>query len=145
MSEPFVFKGLAQPADLACLISRVHTFGERQGWSAHIDTHVHLILEELIVNIISHATQGQSLPALEVVLTQTGAELEITLADTAVAFNPLLALQPDLQAELNERQIGGLGIYLVHQLTDSQSYQRDGAWNRLRLIKTCQTANSSPS
>jgi len=135
MSQQLVFRGLAQEQDLAHAIDSVLDFAKRQAWPEDVTSHVHLVLEEVLVNIISYAAQDDPVTRIEVLLEQTGASLRIDIADNACAFNPLLVAPPDLDADLDERNVGGLGIFLLTQLTNNQSYQRDGAWNRLQLTK----------
>jgi len=136
MSEQFTFKCTASPADLAQLLSQVDAFGQRLGWTAHAASQVRLVLEELVVNIMSYGATGPQAAALTVSLVQRGLVLEMALADNGTAFDPLQAEAPDLSADLDHRPVGGLGIFLVSQLTDSVRYQRDGAWNRLLISKT---------
>lgn len=138
MSQQLVFRGLAQEQDLVQVIDSVLDFAKRQDWPEDVTSHMHLVLEEVIVNIISYGAQGEPLTRIEVLLEQTGTSLRIEISDNAGAFNPLLIAPPDLDADLDERSVGGLGIFLLTQLTNSQSYQRDGAWNRLQLTKVWQ-------
>ncbi len=48
-------------------------------------------------------------------------------------FNPLTRAEPDLNASLDERPVGGLGIFLIRRLTQSVEYRREGNWNRLHF------------
>ena len=58
------------------------------------------------------------------------------LCDDAAPFDPLTQAQPAvLEGPLDERPIGGLGLHFVRTLMDEVSYRRDGALNRLTLIK----------
>ena len=59
--------------------------------------------------------------------------LRITLLDDGIPFDPLSAEQPDVHAPLDERDVGGLGIFLVRELMDEVVYQRQGDRNRLTL------------
>ncbi len=55
--------------------------------------------------------------------------------DDAVAFNPLEREAPDLNAPLEDRPIGGLGVHLVRKLMDDVRYERAGARNILTMRK----------
>ncbi len=59
----------------------------------------------------------------------------MTIADDGVPFNPLGAEAPDIDASLEEREIGGLGIHLVRSLMDDVSYQRRIGKNVMTLVK----------
>ena len=61
--------------------------------------------------------------------------LTITFTDTGVAYDPLAAKEPDLAAPLEERQLGGLGIFLVRKFMDSIEYRREDEKNILVLKK----------
>lgn len=136
MSEQLNLKCTASPADLAQLLSQVDAFGQSQGWTDHAASQVRLVLEELVVNIMSYGATGSQMPQLTLSLVQHGMVLEMALADNGFAFDPLQAAAPDLSADLDHRAVGGLGIFLVRQLTDSVRYQREGDWNRLLVSQT---------
>lgn len=58
----------------------------------------------------------------------------ITIRDHGIPFNPLTLTSPDLETELMERPIGGLGILLIKELTDELSWERKEGKNSLTLI-----------
>ena len=62
--------------------------------------------------------------------------IQITIIDDGVPFDPLKAKEPDTTAAIQERKIGGLGIFLVKTIMDSMHYERtaDG-YNVLTLTK----------
>ena len=78
-----------------------------------------LALEEAFVNIAHYAYEGRS----------------ITLKDQGMAFDPLSMADPDINAGVEERKIGGLGIYMIKQSTDSCAYERVNGYNILTLMK----------
>ena len=59
----------------------------------------------------------------------TGRRLMVTVSDDGVAFNPLAVPPPDTTLPLEERELGGLGIHLVRNLTDEATYGRLGGRN----------------
>lgn len=93
-----------------------------------------LILEEVLVNIIRYAYQA-SAGEIEIACAPAGEDgLRISVMDTGVPFNPLEKSDPDLDAAIEDRPIGGLGIYLVRQLANEVLYRRDGEKNVLTLV-----------
>jgi serine/threonine-protein kinase RsbW/sigma-B regulation protein RsbU (phosphoserine phosphatase) len=63
--------------------------------------------------------------------------LEIVLKDDAPAFNPFeAASHPDLDASIEERSVGGLGVHLVRTLMDDARASYDGTGNLITLKKT---------
>ena len=59
----------------------------------------------------------------------------ITIRDWGHTFNPLELPPPDLNLDINERPIGGLGIYLMKKFTDRLEYRREDDSNILTIIK----------
>ncbi len=111
---------------------------QTQRWSAESSFQVKLALEEVVVNIISYGADAGRLPRIHVELHQVEAQLGIKVVDDGIAFDPLQKDEPDLDTKLEERSIGGLGVYLVRQLTDTVSYLRDAGQNKLSITKTLQ-------
>jgi serine/threonine-protein kinase RsbW len=118
------------------LLDGVESFGLSQTWPVSIVAQVRLALEEVIVNVMTYGSLGPVAPHLTIDLTQQGSQLQIAVADNGVAFDPFQVAPPKLDATLEEREIGGLGLFLVFQLMDSVSYQRKGDWNRLLMNKS---------
>lgn len=97
---------------------------------------VNLCVEELLVNIIHHGYGGAAAPDVEVDIELQPQGLIIDVSDAAPPFDPITeANEPDTEAELDDRPIGGLGIHLVKRLTDAMSYHRLNGRNHVRLVK----------
>ncbi len=64
-----------------------------------------------------------------------GDRLMIDIRDDGAPFDPLSIPEPDLSVELEERQIGGLGMYFVRSLLDNIEYRRSNGWNVVSLEK----------
>jgi anti-sigma regulatory factor (Ser/Thr protein kinase) len=91
-----------------------------------------LLIEEVFLNVCRHGYPDgrQGVVALEYSLSAPG-ELSIEVADQGVEFNPLTAAPPDLTSNLENRPIGGLGVFLVKRFAQFITYRRDRDWNRL--------------
>ena len=91
-----------------------------------------LLIEEIFMNVCRHAyPEGkQGVVTLTYSVPAPG-ELSVEVADQGVEFNPLTAAPPDVTLSLEDRPIGGLGIFLVKRLAPSIAYRRDHDWNRL--------------
>jgi anti-sigma regulatory factor (Ser/Thr protein kinase) len=94
-----------------------------------------LIAEEGISNIILYAYESGEERRIEVTVSCNGGEVRLELRDDGKPFNPLDAPNPDLDAPLETRPEGGLGIYLMRSLTDEMSYARESGRNVLILKK----------
>lgn len=96
-----------------------------------------LCLEELITNIITHGLKGQPDRTIRVRVSISVEWLEIILKDDAPPFDPFLAVpEPDLDLDLEDRPIGGLGVHLVKALMDDARAYYDGSGNLIVLLKT---------
>jgi anti-sigma regulatory factor (Ser/Thr protein kinase) len=91
-----------------------------------------LVIEEIFINVCRYAYPDGT-PGITKVSYSVPApgELKVEVADQGIEFNPLMAKPVDLSLNLEDRPIGGLGIFLVQQLAESLTYQRQDGWNRL--------------
>jgi len=85
---------------------------------------IELIAEELLTNAV-RSLQGRGGAAhLSLECTLTPAEIVLTVADDGPQFDPLAHEAPELDRDIDERAIGGLGIVLVRELADRCRYRR---------------------
>ncbi|MFH0781216.1 MAG: ATP-binding protein [Pseudomonadota bacterium] len=93
-----------------------------------------LVVEEIATNIIYH---GQLAPQtlIDVVFTSDPDAITICISDQGVPFNPLEVDTPDLNTSLEEREVGGLGLFFVKQFMDRVHYKRANDRNYIYLIK----------
>lgn len=96
---------------------------------------VRISCEEIIVNIISYAYPAGTDGYIWLAVTKDKEELCIEIQDGGIPFNPLERQEPDISQELEEREIGGLGIFLVLQMMDHVEYRHEEGRNKLRLRK----------
>lgn len=96
---------------------------------------VRLSCEEIIVNIISYAYPVGTDGYIGVNVTKEQGTLCIEIQDGGIPFNPLEKEDPDISQKLEERDIGGLGIFLVFQMMDEVEYKYEEGKNTLKLRK----------
>lgn len=94
-----------------------------------------LILEELLVNIISYAYDEGSAGKIRIAASVDGSTVTMEYRDRGRAFDPLEREAPDLDAEIEDRPIGGLGIFLVQELASSVTYERIDDENVLTVVR----------
>ncbi len=92
---------------------------------------IQLILEELVTNIINHGSNSQKTEIIEISLTVQDDLITLAIRDNARAFNPLEAAEPDTGQSLEERDIGGLGLFLVRKKVKSLSYEYKDGFNNV--------------
>src|SRR3546814_5979844 len=63
-----------------------------------------------------------------------GDRLSLQFSDDGAPFDPTATAAPNLDADIDDRPIGGLGLHLIKQLAEEISYRRDGGFNLLKVI-----------
>ena len=98
---------------------------------------LNLALEEWVANVINYAYPKGMRGHVEVTADVSDNVLTLVIKDHGAPFDPTQHAEVDIDAELDERAIGGLGIHLIRTIMDSVDYERtaDG-YNRLTLKKT---------
>jgi anti-sigma regulatory factor (Ser/Thr protein kinase) len=96
---------------------------------------LNLAVEEITANIIFHGYKDNPGGMIEVLVEKVGPNMVIHLMDEGIPFNPLEAGEPDIDAPMEKRQVGGLGIFMAKKLVDTIQYQRVGNRNHVTLIQ----------
>ena len=92
-----------------------------------------LVLDELLTNIISYGLKGPRHDPIILELDIVDEKLQIRITDGGTPFNPFDKPDPDLDIPLEQRQPGGLGIYLVKKYMDEYSYEYRNEQNIVTL------------
>lgn len=93
-----------------------------------------LCIEEAVENIVQYAYQGGQ-GYVEVGTDVEDGVLTITLKDSGIPFNPLAKPDPDITLSVEDRPVGGLGIFLCKKMMDSIEYEFKDGSNILRMKK----------
>ncbi len=120
--------------NLARVNDFVHKWAKEIGLSNHSGKELTLAVEEAYVNIVNHS-YPKSVGKVTIDCWIDGDRLILKIKDEGIPFNPLTLTQPNLTSRLEERKIGGLGIFLMQRLMDSVEYERKGKYNLLTLMK----------
>jgi anti-sigma regulatory factor (Ser/Thr protein kinase) len=94
-----------------------------------------LVLEEAFTNIINYGYQDDKSHEIELVFEKQNNRLFISLIDDGVPYDPTLTAEPDINLPSEEREIGGLGVFLIRKMMDKVSYQRLEGYNVLKMEK----------
>jgi len=120
-------------AELERLATAVEEFAQQQGWPAAVVFKVHLVLEELVINVMAHGGRGGD-TEIEVAVRSGEDLISISVVDNGVAFDPLTeAPEPETSGPIEDRDAGGLGVHLVRTMMDDVSYRREADRNRLTM------------
>ncbi len=111
-------------------IARESGFGDKDVYNIQLAT------DEAASNIIEHAYENISDGMLELSCGVQSDTIKIILIDHGEPFDPSEIPLPDLKADLSDRKIGGLGIFLMRKLMDEVHYEsKADKSNTLTLIK----------
>ena len=118
------------------VLSFVEETLESCGCSMKHQTSICVALEEVFINVASYAYGEQGGDAtLEIGFDKGNRNVTFRLVDGGVPFDPLQRPDPDVTLSLEERQIGGLGIYIVKKTMDAVRYAYEDGKNILTMIK----------
>ncbi len=95
--------------------------------------------EEIFVNIANYAyAPGKGKVRIKMTVEGEPPVAKLTMIDCGRQYNPLEKEDPDVSLSAEERQIGGLGIYMVKQSVDDRTYEYRDGQNILTMIKSIQ-------
>lgn len=97
-------------------------------------SNIELIIEEIIINIINYGFEEEPNGMIDIGIDTRNHDIIIEIRDNGIAFNPLEKKDPNVDADLDDRKIGGLGIFFVKQLVKDISYSRKESKNILHLV-----------
>lgn len=120
----------------------VHATLTSAGCLADICTQVQIAVEEIFVNIAHYAYAVDDLTDAASVVhlkcgVQPGVGVVVEFADSGRPFDPLVdAAEPNMDTAVDEREPGGLGIFMARQLMTTMDYRRDGERNVLTMTRS---------
>ena len=97
---------------------------------------IDIAVEELFVNIAHYAyAPEQGMATIQVTVLDAPKAVEISFVDTGKQYNPLDKSDPDITLSAEERQIGGLGIFMVKKSMNDMRYTYENGQNILTILK----------
>ena len=133
------FKEFSVPAEegkLSQVIEFIEQQLEKAGCSAKTKMQISVAAEEIFVNIAHYAyAPGTGIATVRMAVAGSPAAATITFIDRGAPFDPLGKADPDVTLPAEERQIGGLGIYMTKKTMDEVRYEYKDGQNRLTLVK----------
>ncbi|WP_051251233.1 ATP-binding protein [Paenibacillus harenae] len=111
--------------------------GSEAGWPERAVLDLSLACEELVVNIVNYGFPSGGEHPIHVLIQASPNSVEVMIEDGGIPFNPLQEADPLalLDLELEDRPIGGLGIFFVKRLMDDIHYEYAEGLNRFRMRK----------
>ena len=97
----------------------LEAFAREEGWPSRLEFQIKLVIEEVVMNILSHGYEEGGDHDILIELASDGEKIGIEIVDDGRPYDPLTeAPAPDTEAPLADRPVGGLGVYLVCALMD---------------------------
>ena len=128
----------ADLSELATIREFVAQTGHDLGLDERRIYDLQLAVDEACANVVQHGYGGQG-GEIEITVERDGEEVRVTLRDWGRSFDPQAVPAPDVTASLEQRRLGGLGLFLIHQVMDDVSFAFDAeGGNVLTMVKRLQ-------
>lgn len=120
-------------------ISKLATFigelSEELNFTPELNFNLNLVLEEAVSNVILYAYSKEVQKEINLLANISDNNLIFVLTDSGKEFDPTKVPDADVTLSAEEREIGGLGIFLIRQIMDTVEYQRIDGKNVLTMRK----------
>ena len=145
MQETFDF-----PADTSVLekIGQIATnAGRSAGFNDLEINDIQLAVSEACANTITHGLKNDASRTFQLAVSWARGEIEILIHEAGEPFDPLAMRDPDLEASLEERKTGGLGLYFLRKLMDEADFRigKDGLKTWRMVKRKAKQPASDPS
>ena len=115
-------------------LDRVDELAETHDWPPASAYQIRLAIEEIVLNVIKYGVVGGG--RIDIDIAPAPDAVSVRISDNGKAFDPTHdPVAPDTDAELQDRPIGGLGVFLVGRVMDEFHYVREQDLNVVTLIK----------
>lgn len=122
-------------SELGRVAQLVEAFGMQRQLPTKLVFDCNLALDEVLTNVISYGFDDGQAHEIVVRIEGLPEAIRFEVVDDGVAFNPLEVKEPDLEAPVESRPIGGLGVYMVRKLMSELAYRREGDKNVLVMTR----------
>lgn len=128
----------AEPSDLVDIRRFVEETGRGLGLDEASLYALQLAVDEACTNVIMHAYDAQK-GRIEIEMERVGDWVQVIIRDWGEPFDPESIPSPDIEAPLEQRPVGGVGLFLMRQMMDRVDFQFDEAkGNTLTMAKRVQ-------
>ena len=130
MSETLELKALVE--NFTKLLDWWHNVASSWNLASESINKIDICLEEIFVNVASYAYSDEP-GMVSIFAEKSDSEISIKFEDAGIEYNPLQKEDPDITLSFEERPVGGLGIFMVKELSKSIEYERIDSKNVLTL------------
>ena len=121
--------------ELARIAERIDEFCEDRNLGPQIGYAVNLSVDEILTNTISYGYDDEEPHEIEIVVSMQGDAIVVVIVDDSTAFDLSQTPDADVESSVEERALGGLGLFLVHQMMDGVEYRHMDGRNVVTLTK----------
>ncbi len=132
--EKFHLKIKNSPECLASVSAEITNISQIWEMPPAVINKLNLVTEELVLNIISYGFTDQLLHEIVLDFSIKTNSIQLTIIDDGKEFDPIAKDKADTSSEINTRKVGGLGIHLVKNLTNSFTYKRQESNNITTIV-----------
>ena len=126
----------AKTENLSQVISFIDSILEENDCPLKTQFQIDVAVEEIYVNIANYAyAPGVGDAEIEAEILPDSKTLKVTFKDSGTPYDPLKKVDPDVTLGVEDRQIGGLGIYMVKKSMDKVDYEYKDGQNILTIYK----------
>lgn len=122
-------------SEIGRLADFIEDMGNEFSLAPDVRFNLNLVLEEAVANIINYAYPKDEHESIYLSARMHEDSIVLVLTDTGKEFDPTMAPEVDVTLSAEERQIGGLGIFLIRQIMNEVRYERIDGKNVLTLEK----------
>ena len=113
----------------------VEEIGEELGLNMELQMNLNLVMEEMVSNVIFYAYPEGEEAEIELLAKSDGKELTFVLSDQGKEFDPTAKEDADPDINPADRELGGMGIFIVKNIMNKVTYQRLEGRNLLTMTK----------
>ena len=124
-----------QVGELEHVARFIEEIGEELGLDMELQMNLNLVMEEMVSNVIFYAYPEGVDASIELTAESDGKELTFVLSDQGREFDPTLKDDADIDTNPAERDLGGMGIFIVKNIMNKVTYQRLDGRNLLTMKK----------
>lgn len=124
-----------QISEITRLGEELDKFGIENSIKKELINTINFVLDEVVTNVIMYAYPKDELNFIEIDIDIIDEYIVMKVIDSGKKFDPTQIKDPDISKDLTEREIGGLGIYLVKNSVDKIEYEYIDNKNVLTIYK----------
>ena len=126
--------------EIVAAAAKIDAFCEEQELAPEIAYAVNLSIDEILTNTISYGYDDDEPHRIEIIVRREADSLVVVIVDDSAPFDLSATPEADVEATLEDREVGGLGLFLVHQMMDKVEYERVDGCNVVTLTKSMAAA-----